>query len=110
MSQPFETPRWVGWLALFLVLCSLLAGAAVGVVMFRPAAEVQVSAARTACPPGESARGCSLASATTARAVKLVDWYPEYEQSPGGRVDLQEDDPGWDCRLHGNRVCGEQLG
>lgn len=36
---------------------------------------------------------------------------PSVEPVPGvapAVVQLQEDDPGWDCRTMGNRMCGEE--
>lgn len=31
------------------------------------------------------------------------------EPKPVSRLSIQEDDPGWDCRTMGNKICGIDL-
>lgn len=38
--------------------------------------------------------------------LQMIDNEPPRVQLPHSQTQLQEDDPGWDCRTMGNRVCG----
>jgi len=54
----------------------------------------------TAAAIGASLVGTALASYAIGRQDEgVVIPVPVYE--------VQEDEPGWDCRIHGNKVCGE---
>ena len=44
-------------------------------------------------------RKLTAALAATLLALSLVGCQPANRQ-------LQEDDPGWNCHIHGNRICG----
>jgi hypothetical protein len=60
----------------------------------------------------------SLIAAATGLGVALLiigpvgqDPHPAPTSTPATAVHtLQEDDPGWDCTLNGNRVCGDPQG
>jgi hypothetical protein len=59
--------------------------------------------------------GCTGAPPTQeqqARALDRagdVDLVGEFQAVPAGEP-IAEDAPGWDCRAHGNRLCGVQVG